>query len=860
MDVWSSAGLSRPVPVLATNNNFAVAFYETKERPRQEQHYAPDSASGTAAVPKTAAPCKVCGDKASGYHYGVTSCEGCKGFFRRSIQKQIEYRCLRDGKCLVIRLNRNRCQFCRFKKCLSVGMSRDSVRYGRVPKRPREASPSDQEQQEQDPPQAPQWELAREPQPEPQPESQREAQRELQHDLPPTSQHEQLRRRLQEPPQPQELQHHRAQQLAIESVHQALRQAQQQRLQQAQQALQQEQQHRMNQALQHAQQQRLQQALQQVQHQMLQQTHHQRLIQAQQVLQREQQRRLQQAQQQLSQDQQEAQQLMVQMQQRVPEPVAGPSTEDQESMRAGVHRDLIDQITRAHIENNSYREGLREELEDRTEVLKIEGLTTGPFCTLALALAGPVANNAPTNPTNRVTEMRSVLWHNVALRMTPSVQQVVEFAKHIPGFQNLQQDDQLILIKLGFFEVWLSRIARLSNPEWLCFDDGTAISQNQLSVIYDAPFASGVLTYLWDLAKLRLTEEELAIFTTSLLLSPTRAGLTDVQAVTDLHQAVVDAMQSLVNSNAGSGAPARLEALINATHEARNLGFRHNNLLEWCRTNWSRLVVPELFAEIFDIPKVTVSASNGNAEQQAENADAVPEQAVDQAPEQAAVQAADAVAEAALGLAPEPIAGPSYEEPIAGPSYEPVAGPSYEPVAGPSYEPLPGPSHGRTAYVIAHTANHQRHAAIDGQARAAIGSQRIAALGGQIMAHAGGQRMAVADNPGILACPRPEMAALGGPGIVNFGGGLPSIASIGRPSMIPLGGVGMAALGGPGIVAVGGQAMAAAAAAPGMSANGSPAMGAGAGPIPAMDPAGDPAMAARPAPDQPLDLGPGPAF
>ena len=48
-----------------------------------------------------------------------------QGFFRRSIQKQIEYRCLRDGKCLVMRLNRNRCQYCRFKKCLAVGMSRD---------------------------------------------------------------------------------------------------------------------------------------------------------------------------------------------------------------------------------------------------------------------------------------------------------------------------------------------------------------------------------------------------------------------------------------------------------------------------------------------------------------------------------------------------------------------------------------------------------------------------------------------------------------------------------------------------------------------------------------------------------------
>ncbi|XP_028325849.1 nuclear receptor subfamily 1 group D member 2a [Gouania willdenowi] len=80
--------------------------------------------------------CKVCGDVASGFHYGVHACEGCKGFFRRSIQQNIQYKkCVKMENCIIVRINRNRCQQCRFKKCLSVGMSRDAVRFGRIPKR-----------------------------------------------------------------------------------------------------------------------------------------------------------------------------------------------------------------------------------------------------------------------------------------------------------------------------------------------------------------------------------------------------------------------------------------------------------------------------------------------------------------------------------------------------------------------------------------------------------------------------------------------------------------------------------------------------------------------------------------------------
>ena len=88
-----------------------------------------EAAQSSSVVPGSVGLCKICGDRASGYHYGVASCEGCKGFFRRSIQKQMSYKCMKDGACIILLLNRNRCQHCRFKKCVEMGMSRECVRF-----------------------------------------------------------------------------------------------------------------------------------------------------------------------------------------------------------------------------------------------------------------------------------------------------------------------------------------------------------------------------------------------------------------------------------------------------------------------------------------------------------------------------------------------------------------------------------------------------------------------------------------------------------------------------------------------------------------------------------------------------------
>lgn len=66
--------------------------------------------------------CPICGDKVSGYHYGLLTCESCKGFFKRTVQNKKEYHCNDQGQCIIDLVNRKRCAHCRFQKSLLVGM------------------------------------------------------------------------------------------------------------------------------------------------------------------------------------------------------------------------------------------------------------------------------------------------------------------------------------------------------------------------------------------------------------------------------------------------------------------------------------------------------------------------------------------------------------------------------------------------------------------------------------------------------------------------------------------------------------------------------------------------------------------
>ncbi|XP_061392871.1 protein ultraspiracle [Musca vetustissima] len=106
----------------AAANNQNQMLQTTPPQQQMQQQYPPNHPlSGSKHL------CSICGDRASGKHYGVYSCEGCKGFFKRTVRKDLTYACREDRNCIIDKRQRNRCQYCRYQKCLACGMKREAV-------------------------------------------------------------------------------------------------------------------------------------------------------------------------------------------------------------------------------------------------------------------------------------------------------------------------------------------------------------------------------------------------------------------------------------------------------------------------------------------------------------------------------------------------------------------------------------------------------------------------------------------------------------------------------------------------------------------------------------------------------------
>ncbi|XP_037742763.1 LOW QUALITY PROTEIN: nuclear receptor subfamily 1 group D member 1 [Chelonia mydas] len=466
--------------------------------------------------------CKVCGDVASGFHYGVHACEGCKGFFRRSIQQNIQYKkCLKNENCSIIRINRNRCQQCRFKKCLSVGMSRDAVRFGRIPKREKQRMLAEMQSAMNN---MANNQLSGQCPPEGSP---------LGHPQPanplPCHQPQLPASPLQQQPCfsqfPQQLTPPRSPSPteAMDDVISQVTKAHKEIFIYAH--------DKLGTAL---------------------------------PLPRPCDNNARNWENRRCANGYQGNSLYRHNNNNLPHPDASRFPAWHSSSPSACPQNN----TNSHRLCPPRLPSLAEEAET----------PAGPWerGTKDILLACPM--NA--HPHGRSGHTVQEIWEDFSLSFTPAVREVVEFAKHIPGFKDLSQHDQVALLKAGTFEVLMVRFAPLFNvkEQTVMFMSRTTYSLGELWGMGMGDLLSSMFEFSEKLGSLELTEEELGLFTAVVLVSADRSGMENTASVEQLQETLIRALRTLILKNHPTET-SRFTKLLLKLPDLRTLNNMHSEKL-----------------------------------------------------------------------------------------------------------------------------------------------------------------------------------------------------------------------------------------------------------------------------------------
>jgi nuclear receptor subfamily 1 group F protein 4 len=198
------------------------------------------------------------------------------------------------------------------------------------------------------------------------------------------------------------------------------------------------------------------------------------------------------------------------------------------------------------------------------------------------------------------------LWVDAAQKLTDEVQLIIEFAKFVPGFINLLQDDQIMLLKGGSFEIALLRFCRVFNPEnnsillgstFVPLEAFKAISESEMS------FLSNLIAFAHQMISLKLTDTELALLCSLVLLNPKRPGVKDILMIQRLNEVVDAALrQQLRQMRATTAALPNTDIHARIADKLLTLQLisgHHSELLALFKSAHPNVEFPALHKELF---------------------------------------------------------------------------------------------------------------------------------------------------------------------------------------------------------------------------------------------------------------------
>ncbi|KAF7669744.1 hypothetical protein LDENG_00146950 [Lucifuga dentata] len=192
------------------------------------------------------------------------------------------------------------------------------------------------------------------------------------------------------------------------------------------------------------------------------------------------------------------------------------------------------------------------------------------------------------------------MWQHCAIRLTDAVQFVVEFAKHIPGFRVLSQNDQIALLKTGSMEVVLVRMSRFFNTENnTVFFDGKYAGSEVFKSLACGDFIAAVFDFAHGMCALKLTEQQIALFSALVLINSDRPCLEDRGKVQRVQRGVELGLTHIINQD---NQESLLRKLYQRMAALRSLCSLHMEKLRWFSQRYPLTVhslFPPLYKELF---------------------------------------------------------------------------------------------------------------------------------------------------------------------------------------------------------------------------------------------------------------------
>merc|ERR1719412_174702 len=203
---------------------------------------------------------------------------------------------------------------------------------------------------------------------------------------------------------------------------------------------------------------------------------------------------------------------------------------------------------------------------------------------------------------------RDDLWSASANKLTNVIQQIIEFAKMLPGFMKLQQDDQIVLLKSGSFELAIIRMSRyfdLSNNAVLFYDVMLPVGAFLTThVSEEMTLVNKIFEFAREIAQMKLSEKVLSLYSAFILLQDDRNGLRNLEEIRKLKEAIFGSLQKELAQNPPltptKGDVSTCSLLVNKCTALRELSTLHLKVLgNFRRASSTSIEFPALYGELF---------------------------------------------------------------------------------------------------------------------------------------------------------------------------------------------------------------------------------------------------------------------